>query len=161
MNAGAEIAAGEILLFLHADCTIPPDSVAAIGEACAAPGVAGGGFTQAFPGGDLLVRVICVLGNFRVRVTRNFYGDSGIFMKKETFRETGGYDQAPFFEDVALCRKAKKRGRLVVLDRVILTSPRRFQEEGSFRLTFVYSMAILFHLFGLRPRWLEPAIIER
>jgi len=161
MNAGADLAAGEILLFLHADCTIPPDSVNAIEEACAVSGVAGGGFTQAFPGGDLLVRVICALGNFRVRVTRNFYGDSGIFVKKETFRETGGYDQAPFFEDVALCRKAKERGRLVVLDRVILTSPRRFLEKGSFRLTFVYSMAILFHLFGLRPRWLEPTINER
>jgi rSAM/selenodomain-associated transferase 2 len=161
MNAGAEIAAGEVLLFLHADCSVPPDSVAAIENACAVPGVAGGGFTQAFPGGDPLVRLICVLGNFRVRVTRNFYGDSGIFVKKEIFRETGGYDQAPFFEDVALCRKAKKRGRLVVLDRVILTSPRRFQEKGSFRLTFVYGMAIFFHLFGLRPGFLETAIAGR
>jgi rSAM/selenodomain-associated transferase 2 len=161
MNAGADLAAGEILLFLHADCAVPPDSVAAIEEACTSPEVAGGGFTQAFPGGDLLVRVICAMGNFRVRITRNFYGDSGIFVKKELFRKAGGYDQAPFFEDVLLCRKAKKMGRLVVLDRVILTSPRRFQEKGSLRLTLVYGTAILFHLFGLRPRWLEPAIVDR
>jgi rSAM/selenodomain-associated transferase 2 len=161
MNAGAEIASGEILLFLHADCIIPPDSVAAIEEACTAHGVAGGGFTQAFPGGDLMIRLICVLGNFRVRVTRNFYGDSGIFVIKNIFRETGGYDPVPFFEDVLLCRNAKKMGRLVVLDRVILTSPRRFLEKGSLRLTFVYGMAIIFHLFGLRPRWLEPVIVER
>jgi len=161
MNAGADLAAGEILLFLHVDCSIPPDSVAEIEKACTVPGVAGGGFTQAFPGGNLLVRVICILGNFRVRVTRNFYGDSGIFVKKEIFRDTGGYDRVPFFEDVLLCRNAKKMGRLVVLDRVILTSPRRFLEKGSFRLTLVYGMAILFHLFGLRPRWLEPVIVER
>jgi len=161
MNAGAEIAAGEILLFLHADCTIPPDSVAAIEKACTVPGVAGGGFTQAFSGGGALVRALCTLGNFRVRVTRNFYGDSGIFVKKEIFRETGGYDRVPFFEDVLLCRNAKKMGRLVVLDRVILTSPRRFLEKGSFRLTLVYGMAILFHLFGLRPGFLETAIAGR
>jgi rSAM/selenodomain-associated transferase 2 len=161
MNAGAGIASGVILLFLHADCSIPPDSVKAIEEACTAPGVAGGGFTQAFPGGDPLVRLICVLGNFRVRVTRNFYGDSGIFVKNDIFRKTGGYDPVPFFEDVLLCRDAKKMGRLVVLDRVILTSPRRFLEKGPLRLTFVYGMAIIFHLFGLRPRWLEPVIVER
>ena len=46
-----------------------------------------------------------------------FFGDYGIFLRREVFREIGGYDDIPFLEDVEICRKAKRLGRLLQVDR--------------------------------------------
>jgi len=153
MNKGAKVARGEILLFLHVDCFIQKDSLELIEKETRRKGIIGGGFRQAFYDADLFLKFNSVLGNLRVSLTKTFFGDYGIFLKKDIFERIGCYDDIPFLEDVELCRKAKKYGTLVRIDRFIFTSTRRYLSKGRIRLTVVFILACLFNIVGFRPRF--------
>lgn len=99
-------------------------------------------------------------GNIRAGITQVFFGDYGIFLKKKVFRKIGGYDDIPFLEDVEICRKAKRFGRLFQVDRRIVTSPRRYLRKGKVRLTIAFILANLFNDIGWRPGFLWKYIVE-
>lgn len=161
MNAGARAARGDILLFLHVDCAIERDSLEAIEREISGTSIVGGGFRQVFWSRDLFLKTISILGNVRTRITKTFYGDFGIFLRKDIFQLIGGYDEIPFLEDVELCKKAKKHGRLVQIDRYIFTSPRRFFSKGRVKLTAAFVFAVLLNMVGCRPRFLIRYIVEK
>ncbi|VVB87684.1 Glycosyl transferase family 2 [uncultured archaeon] len=154
MNKGAEAARGDILLFLHVDCFIQKDSLAIIEKEIYRNGIIGGGFRHAFYDSDLFLRLNSAFGNLRAGLTRIFFGDFGIFLRKDIFEKIGRYDNIPILEDVELCYKAKKYGKLRQIDRFIFTSPRRYLKHGKVRLTVVFILANLFNIVGLRPRFL-------
>src|SRR3990172_4587442 len=160
MNRGAEIAEGDILLFLHADCSLEKDSLTLIQKAIYEKNAVGGGFKQAFSNSDFFLKFQSTSGNLRVRLTGIFYGDFGIFLKKDFFEKIGGYDEIPFLEDVELCRKAKKHGRLMQVNRRIVTSPRRYFKKGKLRLTLAFILANLFNTAGWRPGFLRKYIVD-
>ncbi|CAG0972309.1 Poly(ribitol-phosphate) beta-N-acetylglucosaminyltransferase TarS [Methanosarcinales archaeon] len=160
MNKGAQVAHGDILLFLHVDCFIQKDSLELI-EKEIGKGVIGGGFRQAFFDADFLLKFSSAFGNLRVSLTRTFFGDYGIFLRKDTFEKIGCYENIPFLEDVELCKKAKKCGKLVQIDRYIFTSPRRYLSHGRIKLTIVFNIACLFNIVGFRPRFLYRYIADR
>ena len=83
------------------------------------------------------------------------YGDSAIFVRASTYKQVGGFQPFPIFEDLDLVRRLRKRGRLVHLRATVLTSSRRF-EGRSFTLTFT-RWAILQALYwaGVHPRILS------
>ncbi|MDO9516564.1 MAG: glycosyltransferase family 2 protein [Methanosarcinaceae archaeon] len=112
MNKGAEKARGDILLFLHVDSLINRGSLKIIEKELEDEAIIGGGFKQRFNDPDLFFKLVSFLGNFRTRSTGIFYGDYGFFIKKEIFEKIGGYDDIPFLEDVEICRKAKRFGKL-------------------------------------------------
>ncbi len=154
MNKGAEAAQGDILLFLHVDCLLKKDALTLIEKAIHEKNAIGGGFRQAFSSSDFFLKFQSAFGNLSARLTGNFFGDFGIFLKSEVFRKIGGYDEIPFLEDVELCNKAKKHGRLLQIDRRILTSPRRYLKKGTLKLTFVFILANLFNMIRWRPMFL-------
>lgn len=160
MNKGADAAQGDILLFLHMDCSLEKDALTLIEKAIHVKNAIGGGFMQAFSSPDFFLKFQSAFGNLRAGMTGIFFGDFGIFMKSEIFRKIGGYDDIPFLEDVELCKKAKRQGRLIQIDRVILTSPRRYLKKGKLRLTFVFMLANLFNMIRWRPMFLWKYIAD-
>lgn len=161
MNAGARVARGEVLLFLHADCMIPPDSLRVIADACSAPGVCGGAFVQARDGAGIASAACCTVANTLAARSGLFFGDFGIFVRQDHFFAAGGFPMIPYCEDVEFCRSVRSSGRMVQVDRVIRSSPRRFERVGRTRLTAVYALATVLNRAGIRPRCLERYIVDR
>lgn len=160
MNKGAQMAEGNVFLFLHVDCFLDKDALTLIEKKIYEDNAVGGGFIQSFSNPDFFLKFQSVFGNLRTRITGTFYGDYGIFLKKDVFEKIGGYDEIPFLEDVEICRKAKRYGRLIQIDRLIVTSPRRYFKKGRLRLTFAFIMANLFNMIGWRPGFLWKYIVE-
>ena len=161
MNTGAAAAQGEILLFLHADCMIPADSLEVITQVCTEQGVCGGAFTHSFGEPGLFHAVIGILVNTCTRYTRTFFGDSGIFVERDVFFHAGGFAIIPFCEDLEFCRSVRRYGRMKQVNRVIRSSPRRFRRIGRVKLTAVYLLAIVLNMAGIRPLFLKRFIVDK
>jgi rSAM/selenodomain-associated transferase 2 len=161
MNTGAAAAQGEILLFLHVDCRIPVDSLQVITQVCTEQGVCGGAFTHSFGEPGLFHAVIGNLINAGTRYTRTFFGDFGIFVQRDVFFHAGGFELIPFCEDLEFCRSVRRYGRMKQINRVIRSSPRRFQRIGRVKLTVVYMLAIVLNTAGIRPLFLIRYIVDR
>lgn len=155
MNMGAKESRGEILLFLHSDCGIPRDSLRVIERVILKEKSIGGGFKHRFYESSIFLRFISSFGNFRVGLTKIFFGDFGIFLRKDIFRKIGGYDESSFLEDVELCKKVKKYGRLSQIDRYISVSPRKFLAEGEVIVAIAYAIAYGLNIFGFKPSFLR------
>ena len=136
MNFGAGKAAGDLLLFLHADCILPENAFEIIRESLNESTVAAGGFRLSINGPGLSFRVIEAAANLRSRIAGLLYGDQGIFMRKETFIKVGGYADIPLMEDIEISGKLKRTGRLALVEPPIKASPRRWLEEGVLHTTF-------------------------
>lgn len=126
MNAGAERASGEGILFLHADTVLPPGAAEAIAAALADESVAGGGFERIFDHPSWMLKATCRLAALRCRRTGWFLGDQAIFVRRGVFEHLGGYSQMGLFEDLDLCRRLKRVGRLRCLAPGVVSSGRRF-----------------------------------
>lgn len=133
MNAGASIAKGDILIFLHADTELPTHALEKIEAAIEKRGYTAGAFDLGIQSSKLIFKVIAFLGSLRSRLNRIPYGDQAIFLRREYFNNIGGYKEIPLMEDVELMRRIKRSGKKiwVLYDRV-MTSPRRWEKEGVF-----------------------------
>jgi len=155
MNAGAEIARGEVLWFMHADLQAPWNSVDQIRQALAQPRVVGGCFRLRYPRPECVYRVSDSLGNLGVRVFGFALGDHGIFCRRETFVRAGGYPDVPILEDAELCRRLKRRGRMQQLREPIVSDPRTFEKCGRYRTTAVYFLILALYVVGVPICWLN------
>jgi rSAM/selenodomain-associated transferase 2 len=131
MNAGASMARGDILIFLHADTELPIHALKKIYTLLERKEYVGGAFDLGIKSDKLIFKVIEVLASLRSRLNRIPFGDQAIFIRKEYFNEIGGYKEIPLMEDMELMRRIKKFGRKIRIfhDRV-MTSPRRWEKEG-------------------------------
>ncbi len=161
MNAGAAHAAGAILLFLHADCRIPHDSLRVIEQVCAEDTVIGGGFLHSFDTQDPLLRLTSAVGNILAERTETYFGDFGIFIEREAFFRIGGYEQLPYLEDFVFSRAARQYGRLIRIDRTIRASHRRYAAVGKYRLSVLYLLVLVLNAVGIRPESLVRYIVEK
>jgi len=158
MNAGAASAHGDLLLFLHADTLLPPCGLDAIRHALRDPNVVGGAFRVALltsPGAGAYVRAMLALTgrmiSLRSALTRSLTGDQAIFLRKETFRDVGGYREIPLMEDVELSRAMRRTGRTVLLPNRVGTSGRRWEAWGPFRTILRMWRLRLAYLLGMSP----------
>ena len=131
MNAGASIAKGDILIFLHADTELPTHALKKIESVIEKRGYTAGAFDLGIQSKKLIFKVIAFLGSLRSRLNRIPYGDQAIFLRTEYFNNIGGYKEIPLMEDVELMRRIKRSGKKIwiLYDRV-MTSPRRWEKEG-------------------------------
>jgi rSAM/selenodomain-associated transferase 2 len=138
MNAGAATASGEILFFLHADSVPPPDALHLIEQAMADERVVGGAFEHCFAERDWRLRIISAINRLRYRLTRNYYGDQGIFVRAGVFRRLGGYPPRRLMEDLEFSRRLNRVGRTALIRVPLATSGRRFLARGPWRtLAFI------------------------
>jgi len=129
MNAGAALATGEVLLFLHADTWLPKGALAAIAGAARSANFVYGGFQHRFSGDDWRLRLISALHNYRCRKASTFYGDQAMFVRRSVFVAIGGFPDAPI-EDIAISQQLKTLARPVFLPQPVTTSSRKFERMG-------------------------------
>jgi rSAM/selenodomain-associated transferase 2 len=131
MNAGARIAGGRILLFLHADTQLPAEALERVAVACGNPRAAGGAFDLTIASSHPLLKIIGRIASLRSRLTRIPYGDQAIFIKKSIFLMIGGFAEIPIMEDIEIMRRLRRAGhRIVILPDKISTSARRWEKDG-------------------------------
>jgi len=162
MNAGAASARGEILFFLHADSLPPMDGLELIEHALADPRAVGGAFEHLFTEPAVSLRLITHINRIRYRLTRNYYGDQGIFVRASVFRELGGYRDLQLLEDLDFTQRLKHRGRSVLIRVPLSTSGRRFLARGPWRTFFFIVWLLALHTLRLdtqryAERWRGPA----
>jgi rSAM/selenodomain-associated transferase 2 len=151
MNAGANAASGDVLLFLHADSWLPADAVAAIASALAS-GANWGRFDVTIAGRPAILKVVAWMMNARSRLTGIATGDQGIFVRRATFVEAGGYPSIALFEDIELCSALKRRaGGPACLRQRIVTSGRRWERHGPWRTILAMWRLRLAYALGADP----------
>lgn len=155
MNAGAQKATGEILLFLHADTLLPPDFAAQACKILASPGVAAGAFSLAIDLSGAALRVVECAANFRANVLQMPYGDQGLFLYRQKFMEVKGYPDEPILEDLLLIHRLKKTGRIGIAPSAALTSGRRWQRLGVIKTSLINQAILLGYLFGVSAQRLQ------
>ena len=131
MNAGAALARGDILFFLHGDSIVPRGFAAAIVAACR--DAIGGRFDVRLDAPGIAFRVIEAGINVRSRWSGIFTGDQGLFIVRDAFEALGGFPDVPLCEDLALSKAMKRLGRVAALRLRITTSARRWQRHGVVR----------------------------
>ena len=162
MNAGAASARGEVLFFLHADSFPPADALGRIEDALRDPRAVGGAFEHRFAEPHPSLRAVTWINRIRYRLTRNWYGDQGIFVRAAVFRALGGYRNLRVLEDLDFTRRLKRRGRGVLIREPLLTSGRRFLARGPWRTFGFCAWLVLLYTLGLdteryAERWRGPA----
>ncbi|NTU82838.1 MAG: glycosyltransferase family 2 protein [Chloroflexales bacterium] len=128
-NAGAARAGGEVLIFLHADTTLPAEAFPLLRELFADPAAQVAKFRHSFDVGDPLLALASRLMWVDTRLTS--YGDQGIVIRRALFAELGGFPDWPLFEDVRLFELARARAEVLVIPATVTTSARRFQANGA------------------------------
>jgi rSAM/selenodomain-associated transferase 2 len=155
MNSGAAHATGAALLFLHADTRLPQSAFADIAAALADPRCVGGRFDVELEGRHWMLKIIGALINWRSRATQVGTGDQAIFVRREVFERMGGYPDIPLMEDLALCRALKRLGTVACLRNRVITSARRWENDGVWwTIARMWTLKLLY-LAGMSPARLK------
>ncbi|MFP4133515.1 MAG: TIGR04283 family arsenosugar biosynthesis glycosyltransferase [Halothece sp.] len=151
MNTGANYATADTLLFLHADTQLPPNYPQQVWETLDQPQTVAGAFQLQINSNNSLLRIIEKGVNARSRFFQLPYGDQGIFLRKETFQNSGGFPILPIMEDFQLIKSLQKQGKIRLASASVLTSPRRWENLGIIRTTLINQMIIIGYFLGISP----------
>ncbi|MBL7996111.1 TIGR04283 family arsenosugar biosynthesis glycosyltransferase [bacterium] len=148
MNAGADAATGDVLLFLHADCTLHQGSLNAICEHLKDETIIGGGFYKKYSVENFSLRIYRIAMNvIRTRWMKNLVGTNAIFVRKQAFVQLGKFNEVSLLEDVMLSDRMKKAGRLIFLKPHVVSSSRRYYEAGILRRIWIaYKIMYLYRI---------------
>ena len=152
LNAGARIAKGNILLFLHADTTLPESADRFIIDGMTTADTCWGRFDVRLSGRQPLFRILECLMNWRSRFTGIATGDQGIFVLRDLFERAGGFPEIDLMEDIALSKLLRKNGHPLCLSQRVTTSSRRWERNGIFRtILFMWHLRLVYAL-GANPQ---------
>lgn len=129
MNAGARAMQSDILIFLHADTRLPPDSLLKV-EQHLSQGRQWGRFDVRIVGSSSWLAVIAFFMNIRSRLTGIATGDQTFFMTREAFDAVGGFPIQPLMEDIEMSKRLKRLSAPVCLHDRVETSGRRWEQHG-------------------------------
>ena len=152
LSAGARAAAGNVLLFLHADSRLPAEWPSAVRAALADPEVAGGFFDLCFDERTFALRLVEWGARLRVALFSLPYGDQAIFVRREVLEETGGVPMVPLMEDLDLVQAIKTRGRLARVPLPVVTSARRYRAAGVLPTMLRHWLALIAWRLGIDRR---------
>ena len=150
MNAGARMATGEALVFLHADTTLPAGYADRVREALATPAVVLGGF-EFLAIGTWRSRWVTSFVRLRSRAMRFPYGDQAIFVSAKDLPRARRIPDLPVMEDWEFVRRAKRLGRVVVAPEIATTSGRAWEQHGYFPVALVNASVVAGFMAGVDP----------
>ncbi len=150
LNAGARIATGDMLLFLHADSRLPRDAYASLAGAWRAPHIAGGNFALSFGSGAFEQRLAAV---YRLQRRHGFYyGDSSVWVRRATFDALGGFREIPIMDDYDFVRRLERGGGATrCLPGPATTSARRWRAVGIPRTVLAWFAIRWLYVAGVPP----------
>ena len=151
MNAGADVARGDVLLFLHADCRLPENADRLVLDGLAAGAKQWGRFDVTLASANPLLKTVARMMNLRSRWSGIATGDQGIFMTRGLFEKIGRFPLVPLMEDIALCKSAKLHGAPLCLHERIAASPRRWEKHGVLRTIILMWRLRLAYFLGADP----------
>lgn len=158
-NAGAAIATSGVLLFLHADTTLAPDSDTLITNALSCNDHVWGRFDIAFDVNTPMLRVVAWMMNSRSRLTGIATGDQAIFVRRDAFNQVGQFAAIPLMEDIALSKKLKVLSPPACLHDCATTSSRRWRAQGIWHTIVLMWWLRFAYLIGVSPlrlaRWYQ------
>ena len=155
-NEGAEIACGEILLFLHADCRLGHQCIEQIWQA-SARGSQHGAFRQSIDNTDRVYRWLEWGNNLRVAWFSMAYGDQAIWVSRLLFDQVGRFANVPLMEDVKLSEALRRHRRATLLPGPVYVDSRRWQKNGPIRQTIRNWGIIARYKLGVSPEKLRKA----
>lgn len=150
MNAGAAVAKGDILVFLHADTRLPAEAEDVLIHN-AGEGYIWGRFDVRLSGRQWLLRVVEAAMNLRSRLTGIATGDQALFVSRSLFDRVGGFPAIPLMEDIALSKTLKQLRPPHCLRHRVITSSRRWEEKGILRTILTMWKLRLQYFFGASP----------
>jgi rSAM/selenodomain-associated transferase 2 len=151
MNAGANTAKGEVLVFSHGDTFLPDDACKLIAQAIT-NGCQWGRFDVKLSGNHPMLKLVAFLMNWRSRLTGIATGDQVIFVTKPLFESVGQYPVIPLMEDIALSKKLKKISPPACLKAKVISSGRRWEQFGMFRTILLMWSLRLRYFLGADPQ---------
>lgn len=151
MNAGARIAKGRVLLFLHADTLLPREAENAILAGLARSRRKWGRFNVRLSGRSAWFRVIEWSMNWRSRLTGIATGDQALFVEKDVFAAVGGFPEIPLMEDIVLSRRLKHFSWPLCLTLTVVASSRYWEERGILHTVLLMWSLRLAYFLGVSP----------
>jgi rSAM/selenodomain-associated transferase 2 len=155
MNAGARVAGGDVLWFVHADAIVPVAAITEIESALRDERVVGGFFRIRIPRANFIYRFTDCFAHYAGLLFGIRYGDHGFFCRRESFEKIGGFPEVALMEDADFFRKMRRAGRVVAIQDAIIVSPRRYERIGPVRLTVVFALMSLLYFFRAPRRSLQ------
>lgn len=149
MNTGAQIATGDVLLFLHADTFLPEKTYELVKSHLKNEKNVGGSFRLNLDKDHLFLKCYTWCSRFSLEVFT--YGDHGIFIREEVFRKIKGYRKMPFLEDIEIQKRLRKAGKFSKLNATVTTSARRFEEMGTLKQLGMDFLILVFYNLGVSP----------
>jgi rSAM/selenodomain-associated transferase 2 len=151
MNAGAAKAAGDVLLFLHADTRLPRDTDYVVFNGLERSKREWGRFDVKIDGRSPLLAIVGRLMGLRSRLTGIATGDQAIFVQRAAFQAVGGFPEIALMEDIALCKRLKRVSRPLCLAERVTTSGRRFDKDGVLKTLMLMWRLRLRYFLGADP----------
>lgn len=151
MNAGAAVANGDILLFLHADTLLPTNFDTLICLALQDARTIAGAFELRIDAKLWGLRLIEKMVNARSRLFSLPYGDQALFLKATIFHEVGGFPDLLIMEDFELMLRLRREGKITIIPASVLTSGRRWQKLGVVKTTLINQLVIIGYFLGVSP----------
>lgn len=143
MNEGAKSATGDVFLFLHADTQLPNNALVKIEEGVQLGKKQAGRFRLSFGHRHPLLKFY----EYQTRFHCFSYGDQGFFVKRELFQNMGGFSVDAAFEDIDFYRRLLKHEKPVIIKDPVITSPRRFLQNGIVKQKFInICLAMMYYL---------------
>jgi rSAM/selenodomain-associated transferase 2 len=151
MNLGAQMATGDILLFLHADTCLPLEFDKLIGQTLCRGNCIAGAFALGIDAPQPQFRWLERGIKWRSVYAQMPYGDQAIFLRAEVFKSISGFPDLPIMEDFELVRRLQKLGKIAIIPDPVQTSARRWLQKGILQTTLINQAMVLGYLLGISP----------
>jgi rSAM/selenodomain-associated transferase 2 len=146
MNIGAKYATSEILYFLHSD-TFPPKNFDYEIVNQLQNGNLSGCFKMKFDNNHIVLKISQWFTKFNHKSCRG--GDQSLFVERNLFEELNGFNEnLTIYEDNELISRLYKNSKFVVIQKSVITSARKYLQNGVWTLQFHFIMIHLKYWLG-------------
>ena len=154
-NHGAQHATGDVVLFLHVDNWLAPNSCEQIRTELNKTELGAGAFRQNIESERTLLKWIERGNSKRVTWFNLAYGDQGLFVRKSLFDKIGGFPDVDFLEDYMISQTLRREGKLLLLPGPLHVDPRHWKKNGAIGQTFRNWFIIAAYRMGIHPNRLH------